>query len=594
MTRKLDSFSVLYNTGIFLAFFRLFCFYQLISCVSPFTTKALFSSTFGSKPTNSIQHRKTITIALMSPQSHDGILDIMDKVEVEGMTTRTKRLVLIGGGHAHLQVIKSLNHVSRPKDLEVILIDMTDHPCYSGMVPGTVAGLYSSSDALVDLKALAEWSKIEFVKDRVVDIDVDSKIVTTKGDRQLSFDAVSIDIGSTSRGLLDIPGAKENTIPTRPISELVRRIEVTTDALEKNNFNPGKGQRSTLNIVVVGGGAAGVELSMGVLGRWRPIVGESNISVTVLNSLDRIFPDETPANRKAIMERLDERGIDVINDTMVSRVDENSLLLESGERVGFTHCLWATGAACHSELVDSLRKYGVAVSTNGWIQVNESFQSLSHPFVFAAGDCCTMELPRGDRTPPKAGVYAVRAGPVLIENLTRYLNNSREISNSCIRNIANNVGEMGNVEVSNLKPYVPQKDFLKLIACGDNKALGFRFGIPIYGKWVFQMKDAIDQSFLDLFRQGNLPDLVPGQPYDTSQYDASSDRPAPLPSIEAAVLLQRSDDDVDFRMAWNVLRDMAEDDVYRSNVLRYIALAPFDDEIAVVQRGSFEIEVMQS
>lgn len=527
--------------------FRLLFLFPSIISVSPFSTNTFrYSNLYFDLNNNKVQHRKT-TVAAMTPR-------------LETETTTTKRLVLVGGGHAHLQVIKALNHASRPEGLEVVLIDLTDRPCYSGMVPSAVAGIYSPSEALVDLESLAEWSKIEFVKDRVVDIDVDAKVVTTKGNLHIPFDALSIDIGSTSRGLTDVPGAREYTIPTRPISELVRRIEVETHVLKENSCNPGGEGQSMLDVVVVGGGAAGIELTMGVLGRWKPIVGESNISVTVLNSFDRIFPNEAPANREAILQRLEERKIRVINDATVNRVDEDSLLLHSGERLGFTHCIWATGAECHSELVSSLRENGLAVSEKGWVRVNRSFQSLSHPYVFAAGDCCTIEGVGG--SPPKAGVYAVRAGPVLIENLTRFL----DIHD-------------GNTA---LNTYAPQKEFLKLLACGDGKALGFRFGIPIYGKWVFEMKDAIDQLFLDLFRRENLPELVPGQPYDTSQYDASPNRPPPLPSIEAAMLLQRSDDGVDFRKAWNVLRDMADDDAYRDDVLEYIALAPSRESVVSV------------
>lgn len=497
-----------------------------------------------------------------SPPSADHIS--ADAEEIETTTTNTKILVLVGGGHAHLQVIKGLNHASRPKNLDVILIDLTDHPCYSGMVPSAVAGIYSPTETLVDLKSLAEWSKIEFIRDRVIDIDVDSKTVTIeRGKQRISFDAISIDIGSTSRGLTDIPGAKDYTIPTRPISELVRRIETATDVLlnENKNKNNSYDQQSVIDVVVVGGGAAGIELSMGVLGRWKPIVGEKNINVILLNSFDRLFPDETPVNKEAIMQRMKERGISVINNAKVDRVDQNSLTLHSGEQLEFTHCLWATGANCHLELASSLRKNGLAVSENGWIQVNECFQSLSHPFVFAAGDCCTMEIPGNVRSPPKAGVYAVRAGPILIENLSRFF----------IDNDDNNNNDYKRGDINPLfKAYVPQKDFLKLLACGDGKALGFRFGIPIYGKWVFELKDAIDRSFVDLFKKENLPELIEGKPYDTSQYDASSNRPPPMPSIEAAILLQRSDDDVDFREAWNVIRDMAEDDTYRDDVLRHV------------------------
>jgi hypothetical protein len=120
----------------------------------------------------------------------------------------------------------------------------------------------------------------------------------------------------------------------------------------------------------------------------------------------------------------------------------------------------------------------------------------------------------------------------------------------------------------------PQGDFLKLIACGDGTALGFRFGVPIRGKWVWQLKDAIDKNFMNLFKKENLPELVEGQPYDTSQYDAVyGDRPKPKDAIDAAVLLQRSDEDVDFEEAWNVLRDMKEDEEYQMKVLECMGVS---------------------
>ena len=517
--------------------------------LAPFAVEAFISPTFHhSKLTtnhkNSLRHFKNSqTITTMSSQS---TLEI----------TSCKRLVLVGGGHAHLQVIKALNHASRPEDLEVVLVDLTGQPCYSGMVPSTVAGIYDPSEPLIDLEPLANWSQIRFVRDRVVDIDVDSKVLTTRGNEKIAFDAVSIDIGSASRGLEDVPGARENTIPTRPITELVRRIEEETKTLKEQVDKP------KVEVAVVGGGAAGIELAMNVLGRWKPIVGESNISVTILSSFDKLLPSETRANQESLMNRLAERNIQVVYDATVTRIDEDSLLLDTGERFDFTHCLFATGAGCHSQLSLSLRDYGLAVSDRGWIQVNESFQSVSHPFVFAAGDCCTLTLPGGAPSPPKAGVYAVRAGPILIENLTRYLYPS---------------------ENSSLEKFEPQPDFLKLLACGDGKALGFRFGIPIYGKWVYQLKDTIDRSFMDLFRLENLPELVPGQPYDTSQYDAVAYRPPPIPAFEAAILLKRTDDDVDYETAWNALRDMAQDEEYKENVLSHMGVRSLsEDAIAAV------------
>jgi len=122
-----------------------------------------------------------------------------------------------------------------------------------------------------------------------------------------------------------------------------------------------------------------------------------------------------------------------------------------------------------------------------------------------------------------------------------------------------------------LTEYIPQDDFLKLLVCGDGSAIGFRFGIPVHGKWVFQLKDTIDQMFMDLFKEENLPDLEDGAEYDTSQYDAINDSDRiPLEPDAAAKLLQRSDDDVDFQLAWNVFRDMAKNESYRRSVLECV------------------------
>ena len=220
---------------------------------------------------------------------------------------------------------------------------------------------------------------------------------------------------------------------------------------------------------------------------------------------------------------------------------------------------------------------GLDATHHGWIQVDEHLQSTSHPGVFAAGDCAHVvfhdDNGKGGRSsPPKAGVYAVRAGPVLVENLTRYLKSLKDKH------------ESSSLE---LVPYQPQDDFMKLLVCGNGQALGLRFGLAFFGKWVMQMKDAIDQNFMQLFRDlpESLAHIEKGQ-YDTSQYDDSGDND-PLAGIElpspsdAAQLLQRTDDDVDFRQGWLVLRTMTRDESYRQDVLGAIQKTKQETNLAV-------------
>ena len=450
-----------------------------------------------------------------------------------------KRLVLVGGGHAHAQVIRALNKASRPDHLDVTLVDVQESASYSGMVPGCIAGTYTPEDTLLHLKPLAKWAGIDFCHDRVIDIDFDRNLIHLDNLHDpIPFDCVSLDIGSKSRGLDECPGAKKYTIPTRPIADLVHRLNQESELLIEKPHD--------VHAVVIGGGVAGIELSMNVMTRFQKSVGANNrVYVTVLDSGSEFMPSETSLNRQALWKSLKERGIEVKFDASVEQVKEHSVVLSTGAEVPFTHCIWATGAGSH-DLAWRLQKRGVSVSEHGWIKVDKNLHSISQDRLFAAGDCCTIEgLPNG--SPPKAGVYAVRSGPVLIENLVRYL------------------------EEKPLKEYTPQDDFLKLMVRGDGTAIGFRFGIPIAGKWVMKLKDTIDKSFMDLFREENLPELKPGEPYDTSQYDAVKDeRPPKKNPSDGAFLLQRTDDDVNYEEAWNVIRDMADDKKYEAAVVEHI------------------------
>lgn len=477
--------------------------------------------------------------------------------------TKMQRLVLVGGGHGHVQVIKALNRLSRPPSVSVTLIDPQESASYSGMVPGCVSKLYTPEQTLIHLRPLAAWADIEYIKRSVVDVDPAQRKIYLDGGVQgdsssqdcIDYDAVSFDIGSATRGLDETPGAAERTIPTRPISDLVRRIAEEEAAL-KSKIDGGEWTRGGAHVVVVGGGAAGIELSMAMRARWSYLFqgGSSNkLEVTLLDSGSELLPAETLACRQALRDTLSERDIVVKHGATVRSIEPNEIILKNGENLPYTHCIWATGANRHP-LADKLRDRGIAVSDRGWIRVSPTLQSVSHAKIFAAGDCCTIEGLSDDRpSPPKAGVYAVRSGPVLIKNLTGFL--------------------VGKPEESFTR-YNPQSDFLKLVMAGDGTALGFRFGIPLRGKWVWELKDTIDQMFMNLFKAENLPKLeeVKEGELDTSQYDAVDQNKPNLDPKEAAALLLRTDDDVDYQQAWGVLRSMMQDEEYKGKVLNSVKI----------------------
>ena len=164
------------------------------------------------------------------------------------------------------------------------------------------------------------------------------------------------------------------------------------------------------------------------------------------------------------------RGIDVINNAIVSEVTPTSIILEDGRVIPCDVAVWATGADAHAVTSESDLEI-----LNGFFRVNDFMQSTSHPNVFGGGDCVTMENYVDKPFPTKAGVYAVRAGPIISKNLINYINEKP------------------------LEKYVPQSGFLSLLMTGDGSCIGSKFGISFVGKWVWGMKDFIDMSFMNLF-----------------------------------------------------------------------------------------------
>lgn len=498
--------------------------------------------------------------------------------------TQHQHLVLIGGGHAHIQVIKALNAATRPTHLNVTLIDLQHSASYSGMVPGCIAGMYNPSETLLPLRPLAEWAGINFRHGRVVDIDLQQRKVIMEGEQEEAdlseraippFDVVSIDIGSRARDLDHIPGAQRYAIPTRPIHQLVQRLEAALqkECMSITDTPPHHPPQRPPCLVIIGGGAAGIELALAITGRWNQLLPHP-ISCTIVDSGDTLLPHESLGGRARLHQVLRQRSVHVRHNGKVQEVTAQHIKLQSGETIPYDYCVWSTGAEAQPLAWRLQQKQGLELTQKGWIKVSRGLQSTSHPFVFAAGDCA--EIHEDDPslsfpTPPKAGVYAVRAGPVLIENLIRYLRSLQENE------------ESANLPGTELITYQPQEDYLKLLVTGDGKALGFRYGLPLYGKWVWQLKDCIDRGFMQLFDASTLPDhsqLARGV-YDTNQYDQRPINTNPMHPGDAAKLLQRTDDDVDYREAWDILRAMAQNENYRQAVLDLVNITTEEATVAI-------------
>ena len=378
--------------------------------------------------------------------------------------TPIRDLVLVGGGHAHVQVVKMLA-MDGPPDLRVTLVSEYPTAFYSGMLPGCVAELYQPRDIQIELRPLARWAGARFIEARVSGIDWREKIVRFDDRPDLAYDVLSLNVGSTTRGS-DVPGVSEHALTTRPINELLMKLE---------KFEQSFGRAKKPEVVVVGGGAAGFELACGLHARFNKRFGGCHI--TLVDSSADILMERGARTTALGRKTFKEKNIDAIVNVSAKSASAHALELSDGRTLPFDLLVWATGGAPATLAA----RTGLAVNDKGFIKVRRTLQTESSPDVFAAGDCVQLD---GYPDLPKSGVYAVREGPYLAHNIRAHLR-----------------GEA-------LDEYVPQRNFLALLMTGDKSAIGSRNGLALRGKFVWRYKDYIDQRFMDMF----VPQFIEQQP----------------------------------------------------------------------------------
>lgn len=367
-----------------------------------------------------------------------------------------KRLLLIGGGHAHLFVLESLRKRRREwhDRLEVTLLSRAPATAYSGMLPGLVAGHYRTKQCQIDLPPLAAQAGVTLLQANVERLDL-TRNVALAGGQQWPFDLVSIDIGS-SPPLTAVPGAAQHAVPVKPIELFLQRWRDLQNQIGTLT--------RPIHLVVVGGGAGGVELALAMAHRLEAQRALVKWSLVTGGELLAGYPRRAAQLMK---RHLAEAGIALRTDTEVAHIEQGKLHFTDGSSAAFDALIWATGAAAQPWLAAS----GLACEDDGFVIVNEHLQSPSHPQVFAAGDIAVN--PHFRR--PKAGVFAVRQGPVLAENLLRHA-----------------LGQP-------LARYRPQTDYLSLLATGPRHAIASWYGLVWEGAWLWRWKDRIDQRFIRRF-----------------------------------------------------------------------------------------------
>jgi selenide,water dikinase len=373
-----------------------------------------------------------------------------------GLTPYKRDLRLIGGGHSHVTVIKKLGMHPIP-GVRVTLISADTLTPYSGMLPGLIAGHYNLEDCHIDLRKLCQWAGAQFIRDEVQHIDPLTKQIDCHQYPSLRYDVLSINIGSQP-ALNTINGAAAYGYPVKPVKQFLQNWHQWLKSAQASNHPK--------RIVVIGGGAAGIEI---LLALHYKLCNTTSIQAdfTLINADHAILSGHNERVQAFFKYHLQALGVTIISGKHVISANEHQLTLNDHTTLNYDFAAWAIHASAQPWLAES----GLQCDSRGFIQVDQHLRSISHPDIFAAGDSAAfMPAPL-----PKAGVYAVRQGPVLARNIIARLENRP------------------------LSPFKPQRQFLSLLTTGERHAVASRGPFFARGKWVWHWKNYIDQTFMARF-----------------------------------------------------------------------------------------------
>ena len=386
---------------------------------------------------------------------------------------KVKHLVLIGGGHSHLAVLRRL--AMKPvAGLALTLISREVNTPYSGSLPGHIVGTYDLDEIHIDLHPLARFAGARLIQADVEQIDLVSRTIQLPERPDIGFDLLSLNIGSSPDDQA-IAGADKYALGIKPIANFLQQWQKLRNRIIKHLGE--KDEKFTL--AVVGGGPASIEFALAAQQSISDACKSDpsplqRLAIVLLTADQTILGTHNVKVQQFMMAELQRRGIEVRTGFKVTRFRKEKIESEEQEPLPTDASVFATGASIPAWPRDC----GLAISNDGFIEVNTHLQSTSHDYVFCAGDAASIVgHPR-----PKSGVYAVRHGKPLAENLVRYALGKR------------------------LRKYIPQRNALALMNLANGSALASRNSICLHGTWVGRLKHQIDSAFLNKYSRFPAPE----------------------------------------------------------------------------------------
>lgn len=373
---------------------------------------------------------------------------------------KSKRIVLLGIGHTNAHVLR--RWLMEPiEDTELVCISDHLNSTYSGMLPAVLAQQRPETAMNIDLVKLCAAANSTLITSEVVGVNAEQREIKFSDRPPLDFDLLSIGVGSRTKKFPAVLGS-EGLVAIKPMQTFIDRLR------DRINLVSRSGDLRPLKIAIVGGGVASVEIALCIPSFLR-CETERPFQVSLISGGKRITPELPKRTADTLATALKDRSIEIYLESRVINHTESAVELQDGNSVGADIIIASTGASPP----DVLSRLVLPKDDHGFLLTKPTLQSTGSEAVFAVGDCGTIEK----KMHPKAGVYAVRQGPVLWENLNRSLSGQ------------------------SLSIYKPQTKVLKLINLGDGRALAHRWSFSLAGRWAMRWKHRIDDRFISMYQR---------------------------------------------------------------------------------------------
>lgn len=366
-----------------------------------------------------------------------------------------KRLVLIGGGHAHMVTLSKLSTIVE-KGHSVTVIGPSDHHYYSGMGPGMLSGTYQPDEIRFATKKVVEKQGGTFIRGNAVRIDPEQRVVILEDQATIGYDVLSCNAGSHVPKPTIQQDAADDIFTVKPIERLMEAKERLID-----HFG-----RHEPSVVIVGGGPSSAEVAGNV---WQLAKATEGHMPRITIVAGKAFMSRFPKSiRRRIIHTLSRRKIQIREGAYARSAAPAGIELDNGETLPADFIFLALGVRPSPIFADS----GIETGPDGGMKVNRFLQSTQYPDIFGGGDCIYFQ----DAPLDKVGVYAVRENPVLFANIEARLNGEE------------------------LMPFDPGGDYLLIFNLGGGVGVLKKRWLEFGGRLAFIIKDYIDRRFMKEFK----------------------------------------------------------------------------------------------